>query len=66
MFGVSANVGKEAPAAFAFRVGADFDGGDEVGAAGEVEVAEDGVAEASHGLLWGAANSGVARNQAVS
>ena len=41
MVGVGADVGEEAPAAFALGVGADFDGGGEVGAAGEVEVAED-------------------------
>lgn len=41
MGGVGADVGEEAPAAFAFGVGADFDGGGEGGAAGEVEVAED-------------------------
>ena len=41
MLGVGADVGEEAPAAFAFGVGADFDGGGEGGAAGEVEVAED-------------------------
>ncbi len=41
MRGVGADVGEEAPAAFAFGVGADFDGGGEGGAAGEVEVAED-------------------------
>lgn len=38
---MGADVGEEAPAAFAFGMGADFDGGGEVGAAGEVEVAED-------------------------
>jgi len=38
---VGADVGEEAPAAFAFGVGADFDGGGEGGTAGEVEVAED-------------------------
>ena len=38
---MGADVGEEAPAAFAFGVGADFDGGGEGGAAGEVEVAED-------------------------
>ena len=41
MVGVGADVGEEAPAAFAFGVGADFDSGGEGGAAGEVEVAED-------------------------
>jgi len=41
MLGVGADVGEEAPAAFAFGVGADFDGGGEGVAAGEVEVAED-------------------------
>ena len=41
MLGVGADVGEQAPAAFAFGVGADFDGGGEGGAAGEVEVAED-------------------------
>ena len=41
MGGVGADVGEEAPAAFAFGVGADFDGGGEGGTAGEVEVAED-------------------------
>ena len=39
--GVGADVGEEAPAAFALGVGADFDGGGEGGAAAEVEVAED-------------------------
>lgn len=41
MGGVGADVGEEAPAAFALGIGADFDGGGEVAAAGEVEVAED-------------------------
>ncbi len=41
MLGVGADVGEEAPAAFALGIGADFDGGGEGGAAGEVEVAED-------------------------
>ena len=41
MVGVGADVGEEAPAAFALGIGADFHGGGEVGAAGEVEVAED-------------------------
>lgn len=36
-----ADVGEVAPAAFAFGVGADFDGGGEGFASGEVEVAED-------------------------
>ncbi len=36
-----AYVGEVAPAAFAFGVGADFDGGGEGFASGEVEVAED-------------------------
>ena len=38
---VGADVGEVAPAAFAFGVGADFDGGGEGFASGEVEVAED-------------------------
>lgn len=41
MFLVGADVGEVAPAAFAFGVGADFDGGGEGFASGEVEVAED-------------------------
>ena len=41
MGGVGADVGEEAPAAFTLGIGADFDGCGEVGAAGEVEVAED-------------------------
>lgn len=36
-----ADVGEQLPAAFAFGVGADFDGGGEVWATGDVEVAED-------------------------
>ena len=36
-----ADVGEVAPAASALLVGADFDGGGEFGASGEVEVAED-------------------------
>lgn len=35
------HIRQELPAAFAFGVGADFDGGGEVWAAGDVEVAED-------------------------
>ena len=38
---VGADVGEVAPAAFALLVGADFDGGGEGLASGEVEVAED-------------------------
>lgn len=41
MIFVGADVGEVAPAAFAFGVGADFDGGGEGFASGEVEVAED-------------------------
>lgn len=36
-----AYIREELPAAFALGVGADFDGGGEVGASGDVEVAED-------------------------
>ena len=41
MLFVGADVGEVAPAAFALLVGADFDGGGEGFASGEVEVAED-------------------------